>query len=124
MVAELFLQETRPAAVAIANTGSWFANFTVGLTFPYILVRGGREEEGDRKANGLIPSLPFPPLLFLFLSPMQKYLYPYGTLVYTLINSMFYLFFLFYLPETKGKSVAEITAELRRRTQHSNHKDS
>ena len=48
MVAELFLQETRPAAVAIATTASWFASFVVNLTFPYILVRGGRgrgEEE-------------------------------------------------------------------------------
>lgn len=38
MVAELFLQEARPVAVVIATVVNWFANFTVGLTFPYILV--------------------------------------------------------------------------------------
>ena len=38
MVAELFLQEARPVAVGIATIVNWSANFTVGLTFPYILV--------------------------------------------------------------------------------------
>ena len=38
MVSELFLQEARPIAVGIATIVNWFANFTVGLTFPYILV--------------------------------------------------------------------------------------
>ena len=42
MVAELFLQEARPVAVTIGTAVNWFANFTVALTFPYILVRGGR----------------------------------------------------------------------------------
>ena len=39
-------------AVAIATIVNWFANFTVGLTFPYILVRGGRRGEGGRKGGG------------------------------------------------------------------------
>ena len=39
MVSELFLQEARPVAVGIATIVNWLANFTVGLTFPYILVR-------------------------------------------------------------------------------------
>ena len=40
MVNELFLQEARPVAIAIATTVNWFTNFTVALAFPYILVRG------------------------------------------------------------------------------------
>ena len=41
-------------AVAIATTVNWFANFTVGLAFPYILVRGGRggEERGGGEGRG------------------------------------------------------------------------
>ena len=38
MVAELFLQESRPIAVTIATIVNWLANFVVGLAFPYILV--------------------------------------------------------------------------------------
>ena len=38
MVPELFLQEARPFAVGIATIVNWLANFTVGLSFPYILV--------------------------------------------------------------------------------------
>ena len=47
MVTELFLQEARPVAVAIGTTVNWFANFTVALAFPYILVRG-RERRGGQ----------------------------------------------------------------------------
>ena len=42
MVSELFLQEARPVAVAIATIVNWLANFTVGLSFPYILVSMGQ----------------------------------------------------------------------------------
>ena len=38
MVAELFLQESRPIAVTIATIVNWLANSVVGLAFPYILV--------------------------------------------------------------------------------------
>ena len=50
MMTELFLQEARPVAVAIATTVIWFTNFTVALAFPYILVRGGRV--GKRRGGG------------------------------------------------------------------------
>jgi len=38
MVAELFLQDARPAAVTVAVIVNWSTNFVVGLTFQGILV--------------------------------------------------------------------------------------
>lgn len=38
MVAEMFLQDARPAAVTMAVIVNWTTNFIVGLSFPLILV--------------------------------------------------------------------------------------
>lgn len=38
MVAEMFLQDARPAAVTVAVIVNWTTNFAVGLCFPLILV--------------------------------------------------------------------------------------
>ena len=38
MVAEMFLQDARPAAVTVAVIVNWTTNFVVGLSFPIILV--------------------------------------------------------------------------------------
>ena len=38
MVAEMFLQDARPAAVTVAVIVNWTTNFIVGLSFPLILV--------------------------------------------------------------------------------------
>ena len=53
-----------------------------------------------------------------FLPLAQEYLYPYGTLVFVGTCFLLWLFLFLYLPETKGKSVGEITAEFRRKTEH------
>lgn len=39
IVAELFSQGPRPAAVAVAGCSNWTANFLVGLGFPQLRVR-------------------------------------------------------------------------------------
>jgi len=39
LVAELFGQGPRPAAVAVAGFCNWTANFLVGMGFPYVEVR-------------------------------------------------------------------------------------
>lgn len=39
IVAELFSQGPRPAAVAVAGCSNWTANFLVGLGFPKLEVR-------------------------------------------------------------------------------------
>lgn len=38
IVAELFSQGPRPAAMALAGCCNWTSNFIVGMTFPYIQV--------------------------------------------------------------------------------------
>lgn len=42
IVAELFSQGPRPAAIALAGCCNWTSNFIIGMTFPYIQV--GRKE--------------------------------------------------------------------------------
>uniref|UniRef100_A0A4W5QAF5 Solute carrier family 2 member 2 n=1 Tax=Hucho hucho TaxID=62062 RepID=A0A4W5QAF5_9TELE len=39
IVAELFSQGPRPAAIALAGCTNWTSNFIIGMTFPYIEVR-------------------------------------------------------------------------------------
>lgn len=39
IVAELFSQGPRPAAIAVAGFSNWSANFLVGMCFPYVEVR-------------------------------------------------------------------------------------
>jgi hypothetical protein len=38
IVAELFSQGPRPAAIALAGCCNWTCNFLIGMTFPYIQV--------------------------------------------------------------------------------------
>lgn len=40
IVAELFSQGPRPAAIALAGCCNWTCNFVIGMTFPYIQARG------------------------------------------------------------------------------------
>ena len=121
MVAELFLQEARPVAVTIATIVNWLANFVVGLAFPYILV-----------SSHLSLSLSLTLFLSLFLTSLsspiiyynimtlipnlQQFLYPYGTAVFIVICSVVWVYLFIYLPETKGRSVDDITMEFRKRT--------
>lgn len=39
IVAELFSQGPRPAAVAVAGFSNWTTNFMIGMFFPYVAVR-------------------------------------------------------------------------------------
>lgn len=41
IVAELFSQGPRPAAIAVAGFCNWSANFIVGMSFQYVEVRKG-----------------------------------------------------------------------------------
>lgn len=42
IVAELFSQGPRPAAMAVAGCCNWTANFLVGMSFPKLVVSGRR----------------------------------------------------------------------------------
>ena len=46
----------------------------------------------------------------------QKFLYPYGTAVFIVICSLVWVYLFVYLPETKGRSVDDITNEFKKRT--------
>ena len=39
IVAELFNQGSRPAAIAVAGLSNWTSNFLVGMSFQYVEVR-------------------------------------------------------------------------------------
>nr|XP_033815366.1 solute carrier family 2, facilitated glucose transporter member 2 isoform X2 [Geotrypetes seraphini] len=85
IVAELFGQGPRPAAMAVAGCCNWTCNFIIGMCFQYVA-----------KLCGSYVFIIFAILLFIFT-----------------------LFTYFKVPETKGKSFEEISAEFRRRRQSS-----
>ena len=54
---------------------------------------------------------------FLILTlPTQNFLYPYGTAIFIFLCAILWLYLYLCLPETKGRSVEDITMELRQRT--------
>lgn len=61
IVAELFSQGPRPAAIALAGCCNWTCNFLIGMTFPYIQVRGGKRNSCHLLKSHLLDVLP-PPL--------------------------------------------------------------
>lgn len=65
IVAELFSQGPRPAAIALAGFCNWTSNFIIGMTFPYIQVsqRKTHCQLVRLTAWGLLTSLYFCPRL-------------------------------------------------------------
>lgn len=66
IVAELFSQGPRPAAVAVAGCSNWTANFLVGLGFPQLKVR--QHCLVSLKKNAKLPSTKVLTASFLCLS--------------------------------------------------------
>ncbi|XP_012944940.2 solute carrier family 2, facilitated glucose transporter member 1 [Aplysia californica] len=75
MVAELFAQGPRSAAVSISTLVNWFCNFTVGITYPLL----------------------------------EKAIESYSFLPFSVMLALFFIFTFLFVPETKGKTIAEIT---------------
>ena len=123
MVAELFLQEARPIAVTIATIVNWLANFVVGLAFPYILVSSyNYSVHTHTHTQACIHACtcthnnsPSPSHYGDLLSP-QAFLYPYGTVVFIMSGALLWVYLFIYLPETKGRSIDDITMEFRNKT--------
>ncbi|KAJ8319939.1 hypothetical protein KUTeg_001526 [Tegillarca granosa] len=76
IVAELFSQSSRPAAMSLAVLVNWTANFTVGLVFP----------------------------------ELQKSIGNYSFIPFVVMLALFWLFTYWKVPETKGKTIEQITA--------------
>ncbi|XP_040205273.1 solute carrier family 2, facilitated glucose transporter member 2 [Rana temporaria] len=81
IVAELFSQGPRPAAMAVSGFCNWSCNFIIGMCFQYIADACG----------------------------------PYVFIIFAVLLLGFALFTYFKVPETKGKSFEEISAEFRRK---------
>lgn len=54
IVAELFSQGPRPAAMAIAGCTNWTSNFIIGMGFPYIAVSKGSNSQTNIGSNRFI----------------------------------------------------------------------
>ncbi|XP_075426921.1 solute carrier family 2, facilitated glucose transporter member 2 [Ascaphus truei] len=81
IVAELFSQGPRPAAMAISGCCNWTCNFIIGMCFQYIADLCG----------------------------------PYVFIIFAALLFGFTVFTYFKVPETKGKSFEEISAEFRKK---------
>ncbi|XP_063772300.1 solute carrier family 2, facilitated glucose transporter member 2 [Pseudophryne corroboree] len=81
IVAELFSQGPRPAAMAVSGFVNWTCNFIIGMCFQYIADACG----------------------------------PYVFIIFAVLLLGFTIFTYFKVPETKGKSFDEISAEFRRK---------
>ncbi|KAM8954157.1 solute carrier family 2, facilitated glucose transporter member 2 [Pelodytes ibericus] len=81
IVAELFSQGPRPAAMAVSGCTNWTCNFIIGMCFQYIADACG----------------------------------PYVFIIFAVLLFGFTVFTYFKVPETKGKSFEEISAEFRKK---------
>ncbi|KAG8581235.1 hypothetical protein GDO81_007599 [Engystomops pustulosus] len=81
IVAELFSQGPRPAAMAVSGFCNWTCNFIIGMCFQYIAEACG----------------------------------PYVFIIFAILLFGFTVFTYFKVPETKGKSFEEISAEFRKK---------
>nr|AHE63391.1 GLUT2 [Lithobates pipiens] len=81
IVAELFSQGPRPAAMAVSGFCNWSCNFIIGMCFQYIADACG----------------------------------PYVFIIFAVLLLGFTIFTYFKVPETKGKSFEEISAEFRKK---------
>lgn len=103
IVAELFSQGPRPAAIALAGCCNWTCNFVIGMTFPYIQVDGKEE-------NFLHCLLSSHQLDVLLIFPPQAWLDSYVFILFAALLLCFTIFTHLRVPETKGKSFEEIAA--------------
>ena len=101
IVAELFAQGPRAAAVNIGVALNWLANFFVGLTFPSLQVRRYFIIYKNFHIYANLSSLIFSPK-----NALEELVF----LPYTVLLAIFIVYLYKFLPETKGKTFEEISA--------------
>lgn len=111
IIAELFSQGPRPAAIAVAGFSNWSSNFLVGMCFPYIEVN--RKLYYLKKGFFLHNKLN---VILLF--SMQQLCGPYVFIIFTVLLLGFFVFTYFKVPETKGRTFDEIAAGFRQSAGH------
>ncbi|GFO21938.1 solute carrier family 2, facilitated glucose transporter member 1 [Plakobranchus ocellatus] len=82
MVAEMFAQGPRTAAVSVSVVVNWLCNFVVGICYPIL----------------------------------QKAITTYSFLPFCVMLAFFFIFTYLFVPETKGKTITEITMLFREQT--------
>ncbi|KAK3771712.1 hypothetical protein RRG08_035768 [Elysia crispata] len=82
MVAEMFAQGPRTAAVSVSAVVNWLCNFLVGICYPIL----------------------------------QKAITTYSFVPFCVMLALFFIFTYQYVPETKGKTITEITMLFRQQT--------
>lgn len=100
--AELFLQAWRPSAFVISGTINWLCMFLVGMLFSYIVVRY------------LLHIVPY--FCFYIMSATvsnslistQEALGPFCFLIFVAYTVFSAAFLLYFVPETKGKTMVEV----------------
>lgn len=102
IVAELFAQGPRPAAIAVAGCCNWTASFLVGLLFPKLLVRTFSMNFSitivkDTRTKCIVILLTF-----------QELCKAYVFIIFFILLIVFFVFTYFRVPETKGRTFEDI----------------
>lgn len=101
IVAELFSQGPRPAAMAVAGCCNWTANFLVGMSFPKL-------EVSVLKHTNVPHVFPCVESSDSSLWSSQELCGPWVFLIFTAFLIIFFIFTFLKVPETKGKTFDEI----------------
>lgn len=106
IVAELFSQGPRPAAIAVSGFSNWSANFLVGLSFPKLEVWTifTSSKSSDVQAVRVCRALT---IIFLLFS--QELTRPYTFIIFMVFLILFFIFTFLRVPETKGRTFDDIT---------------
>lgn len=113
IVAELFSQGPRPAAIAVAGLSNWTSNFIVGMCFQYVEVSdlqlGFHYNVSEHEKVNVFQGHSSNQLCF----PLQKLTGAYVFIIFTVLLIFFFIFTFFKVPETKGRTFDEIASEFR-----------
>lgn len=106
---ELFVQSDRLAAFAVTGSQRYLLHSTVGVTFPFLIVSTVISTDPNR-----LPAMPQVLLSHLYPSSLsQKALKSYCFLLFACVCMVGCLYTFFILPETKEKTLLEISNEFK-----------